>query len=82
MMVGCDLEKNCTYRPTLVRPLLMTMTTLAAPRRAVALVVVEFRAEDVLREFLQGWIALEWYGASLRTFGDLVGVWSLGVRAK
>jgi hypothetical protein len=54
------LVVDCVYHPTLVRPLLTTMTALAAPRRTVAIVVVELRAEDVLREFLRGWIALGW----------------------
>jgi len=54
------LVVDCIYHPTLVRPLLATMTALAAPRHTVALVVVELRAEDVLREFLEAWIALGW----------------------
>ena len=54
------LVVDCIYHPTLVRPLLETMTALAAPRHTVALVVVELRAEDVLRGFLEGWIALGW----------------------
>jgi protein N-lysine methyltransferase METTL21D len=54
------LVVDCIYHPTLVRPLLETMTTLAAPRHTVALVVAELRAEDVLREFLEGWIMHGW----------------------
>jgi hypothetical protein len=54
------LVVDCIYHPTLVRPLLETMTTLAAPRHTVALVVAELRAEDVLRDFLEGWIMLGW----------------------
>ncbi|KAI0291840.1 putative methyltransferase-domain-containing protein [Russula brevipes] len=51
---------DCIYHPTLVRPLLGTMTAIAAPRHTVAVVVAELRAEDVLREFLEGWIELGW----------------------
>ncbi|KAH9989562.1 putative methyltransferase-domain-containing protein [Russula vinacea] len=54
------LVVDCIYHPTLVRPLLTTMTALAAPRHTVALVVAELRAEDVLRDFLEGWIELGW----------------------
>jgi protein N-lysine methyltransferase METTL21D len=54
------LVVDCIYHPTLVRPLLATMTALAVPRHTVALVVAELRAEDVLREFLEGWIGLGW----------------------
>jgi hypothetical protein len=54
------LVVDCIYHPALVRPLLETMAALAAPRHTVALVVVELRAEDVLREFLEGWIAVGW----------------------
>ncbi|KAI9460730.1 putative methyltransferase-domain-containing protein [Russula earlei] len=54
------LVVDCIYHPTLVPPLLGTMTALAEPRRTVALVVAELRAEDVLRGFLEEWIALGW----------------------
>jgi len=54
------LVVDCIYHPTLVRPLLTTMTALAAPRHTVALVLAELRAEDVLRDFLDGWIELGW----------------------
>jgi hypothetical protein len=54
------LVVDCIYHPTLVRPLLATMTALAAPQHTVALVVAELRAEDVLRDFLEGWIELGW----------------------
>jgi len=57
---------DCIYHPTLVRPLLATMTALARPRHTVALVVAELRAENVLREFMEEWIGLGW------------SVWSVG----
>jgi hypothetical protein len=46
------------YYPVLVHPLLTTLTTLVMPQYTTAMVVVELHTEDVLREFLQGWIAL------------------------
>ncbi|KAH8981740.1 putative methyltransferase-domain-containing protein [Lactarius akahatsu] len=54
------LVVDCVYHPALVRPLLTTLTALATPQHTAAVVVVELRAEDVLREFLQEWIALGW----------------------
>ena len=71
------LVVDCIYHPTLVRPLLTTMTALAAPRRTVALVVAELRAEDVLREFLQGWIALGWsiWSVAEDLLGPRWGMW-------
>jgi len=54
------LVVDCIYHPALVRPLLTTLTALATPQHTAAVVVAELRAEDVLREFLQGWIALGW----------------------
>ena len=70
-VVGSDapdvlLAVDCIYHPALVRPLLTTLTALATPLHTAAIVVAELRAEDVLREFLQGWIALGW------------SVWSVG----
>jgi protein N-lysine methyltransferase METTL21D len=63
--VGADspdvlLVVDCIYHPTLVRPLLATMSALARPWHTVALVVAELRAEDVLCEFLERWIVLGW----------------------
>ena len=36
------------------------MTASAVPRHTLALVVAELRTEDVLRDFLEGWIELGW----------------------
>ena len=71
------LVVDCIYHPTLVRPLLTTLTALAAPRRTVALVVAELRAEDVLREFLQGWLALGWsmWSVAEDLLGPRWGMW-------
>jgi hypothetical protein len=54
------LVVDCIYHPTLVHPLLATMTALATARHTLALVVSELRAEDVLRDFLESWIKLGW----------------------
>jgi hypothetical protein len=71
------LVVDCIYHPTLVRPLLATMTAFAAPRQTVALVVAELRAEDVLREFLEGWIALGWsvWSVAEGLLGPRWGMW-------
>ena len=52
------LVVDCIYHQMLLRPLLTTMTALAAPRHTIAFVVAELRAEDMLRDFLEGWIEL------------------------
>jgi len=68
---------DCIYHPTLVRPLLTTMTAIAAPRHTVAVVVAELRAEDVLREFLEGWIELGWrvWSVAEGVLGARWGMW-------
>jgi protein N-lysine methyltransferase METTL21D len=72
------LVVDCIYHPTLVHPLLATMTALAVPRHTVALVVAELRAEDVLREFLEEWIGLGWRVWSIAD--DLLGArWGMWV---
>ncbi|EEB94427.1 hypothetical protein MPER_06761, partial [Moniliophthora perniciosa FA553] len=53
------LVVDCIYHPSLLPCLVETMDFLAVPERTVALVVVELRAEDVIREFLQLWISKE-----------------------
>ncbi|KAI0326860.1 hypothetical protein GY45DRAFT_1328425 [Cubamyces sp. BRFM 1775] len=52
------LVVDCIYHPSLIPPLLSTIDYLAVPGRTAVLVVVELRAEDVVREFLQGWLDL------------------------
>lgn len=80
--IGADspdvlLVVDCIYHPTLVRPLLATMTALAAPQHTVALVVAELRAVDVLREFLEGWIGLGWrvWSVAEGLLGPRWGMW-------
>ncbi|KAL4258797.1 S-adenosyl-L-methionine-dependent methyltransferase superfamily protein [Pleurotus pulmonarius] len=50
---------DCIYNPSLLPALVSTIDTLAIPERTVALVIVELRAEDVIREFLTLWLALD-----------------------
>lgn len=54
---------DCIYHPTLLPPLLAAMDYVSTPGSTVVLVVMELRAEDVTREFLEGWLSLgsgEW----------------------
>ncbi|KAI8975914.1 putative methyltransferase-domain-containing protein [Trametes punicea] len=63
---------DCIYHPSLIPPLLSTIDYLTVPDRTAVLVVVELRAEDVVREFLQGWLGLspagEWEVWSISGF--------------
>ena len=71
------LVVDCIYHPTLVHPLLTTMTSLTAPGHTLALVVAELRAEDALRDFLEGWIELGWHVWSVAEslLGPRWGMW-------
>ncbi|RPD63637.1 hypothetical protein L227DRAFT_591622 [Lentinus tigrinus ALCF2SS1-6] len=46
----------CFYHPSLLPALLTTIDHLTVPGRTAVIVVVELRAEDVIREFLQRWL--------------------------
>ncbi|THH11875.1 hypothetical protein EW146_g7904 [Bondarzewia mesenterica] len=50
------LVVDCIYHPSLIPPLIDTLTTLAVPQRTAVLVLAELRAEDVIREFLERWV--------------------------
>lgn len=50
------LMVDCVYHPSLVSPLVETIRYLTTPRKTIVLVVVELRAEDVVREFLEAWL--------------------------
>ncbi|KAI0766869.1 putative methyltransferase-domain-containing protein [Trametes elegans] len=52
------LVVDCIYHPSLIPPLLSTIQYLTVPGHTSVLIVVELRAEDVVREFLQGWLEL------------------------
>ncbi|KAG6832661.1 hypothetical protein H0H87_000843 [Tephrocybe sp. NHM501043] len=61
-LVGIDpvdlvLVVDCIYHPSLLPSLVETINYLAVPGRTAVLVVVELRAEDVLREFLTLWLS-------------------------
>ncbi|GJE95861.1 Diaminohydroxyphosphoribosylamino-pyrimidine deaminase-like protein [Phanerochaete sordida] len=51
------LVVDCIYHPSLLPALVDTIDYLSTPERTVVLVVVELRAEDVVREFLELWLA-------------------------
>lgn len=48
---------DCIYHPSLLPALVETIDHLATPEFTAVLVVVELRQEDVLREFLELWLA-------------------------
>jgi protein N-lysine methyltransferase METTL21D len=50
------LVVDCIYHPSLLPALVDTIDYLATIERTVVLVVVELRAEDVVREFLELWL--------------------------
>ena len=47
---------DCVYHPNLVSPLVDTIRYLTTPEKTRVVVVVELRAEDVVREFLEAWL--------------------------
>lgn len=47
---------DCIYHPLLLPPLVDTIDYLATPEQTTVLVIIELRAEDVVREFLQLWL--------------------------
>ncbi|CAL1707444.1 unnamed protein product [Somion occarium] len=51
------LVVDCIYHPSLLPALVQTIDHLSTPQRTAVLVVVELRAEDVVREFLELWLA-------------------------
>lgn len=48
---------DCIYHPSLLPALVVTIDHLATSEKTAVLVVVELRAEDVVREFLDLWLA-------------------------
>ncbi|KZT04576.1 uncharacterized protein LAESUDRAFT_657570 [Laetiporus sulphureus 93-53] len=57
------LVVDCIYHPSLLPALLSTIDHLTTPELTAVLVVTELRAEDVVREFLERWLALSPEGA-------------------
>lgn len=71
--VDLVLAVDCIYNPSLVPPLLSAISQLCTPNHTVALVVSELRSEDVMRDFLEGWLAREedgWKIYSVNGEGD------------
>jgi hypothetical protein len=58
-LIDLLLVVDCIYHPSLLPSLVETIDCLATPRMTTVLVVVELRAEDVVREFLEMWIGRE-----------------------
>lgn len=52
------LVVDCIYHPTLIPPLLATIERLATSSITEVLVLSELRSEEVLREFLEGWMCI------------------------
>lgn len=52
------LVVDCLYHPALIPPFLATIEHLAIPGRTAVLIVSELRAEDVMRDFIQGWLEI------------------------
>ncbi|KJA18039.1 hypothetical protein HYPSUDRAFT_205657 [Hypholoma sublateritium FD-334 SS-4] len=52
------LVVDCLYHPVLIPPFLATIEHLAIPGRTAVLIVSELRAEDVMRDFIQGWLEI------------------------
>lgn len=50
------LVADCVYHPNLVGPLVDTIHHLTTPGKTTVVVVVELRAEDVVRQFLETWL--------------------------
>lgn len=48
---------DCIYHPSLLPALVETLDSLTVPELTTVLVVVELRAEDVIRTFLELWLA-------------------------
>ncbi|KAF9653301.1 hypothetical protein BDM02DRAFT_3135456 [Thelephora ganbajun] len=55
-VVDLLLVVDCVYHPSLVSPLVDTIRYLTTPGKTTVVVVIELRAEDVVREFLEAWL--------------------------
>jgi hypothetical protein len=52
------LVVDCIYHPSLLPSLIESISYLTTPNRTVVLVISELRSEQVIREFLELWLAL------------------------
>jgi predicted nicotinamide N-methyase len=48
---------DCIYHPSLLPALIETIETVSIAGKTWVLVIVELRQEDVVREFLEGWLS-------------------------
>jgi hypothetical protein len=74
---------DCLYHPSLIPPLLSSLDYLssASAQPPDVLVVAELRSEDVVREFLEGWLNMDdWTIWSLSTSAELGIEVGLGAR--
>ena len=55
--VDLILVVDCIFNPSLLEALLETIDYYTVPGRTVVVVALELRADDVIREFLEGWLA-------------------------
>jgi len=55
--IGLILAVDCIYNPSLLPALVETIDFLATPNKTAVIIVMELRQEDVVREFLELWIA-------------------------
>lgn len=55
-VVDLLLAVDCVYHPNLVGPLVEAIQYLTTPGKTTVVVVVELRAEDAVREFLEAWM--------------------------
>jgi predicted nicotinamide N-methyase len=51
------LVVDCIYHPSLIPPLIATINHLTIPQQTTVLIVSELRSDDVMREFLDTWLA-------------------------
>ncbi|GJJ09363.1 hypothetical protein Clacol_003585 [Clathrus columnatus] len=74
------LVVDCVYNPSLIPPLLSVINHFASPetdeKKALVLVIIELRAEEVTRLFLSHWIdSGKWEIWSLRVLDARFAVW-------
>lgn len=57
-VVDVLLVVDCIYHPSLLPSLIETIDYLTSPNHTAVLVVSELRSDQVMREFLELWLAL------------------------
>lgn len=69
--VDLILAVDCIYNPSLLSALVDTIDFLATPGTTAALVVMELRQEDVVREFIHLWVSMG--GWEIRRVDEFLG---------